>query len=113
MDIGTRKRKQIHRSAEQWRDLVAAWRASGKNRRAWSLEQGVSCKRLRRWTKRLRRSVQNAPLVQLSREPSPAAVDETLRVRITREGELELSRAMSEELLRSLPRAMREAAGVR
>ena len=53
------------------------------------------------------------PLVQLSREPSPAAVDETLRVRITREGELELSRAMSEELLRSLPRAMREAAGVR
>jgi hypothetical protein len=45
-------RKQRHRSAEEWRRLVSAWRVSAKTRRVWCREQGLSVESLRRWTKR-------------------------------------------------------------
>ncbi len=35
-------RKQRHRSAAEWHRLVSAWKASGKTRRVWCREQGLS-----------------------------------------------------------------------
>jgi hypothetical protein len=46
--------KQRHRREEEWRELIAAWKASGKTRRRWCEEHGVGHESMRRWCKRLR-----------------------------------------------------------
>jgi transposase-like protein len=107
------KARQRHRSAEEWRELVNAWKNSGKTREQWCREQGVGRESLRRWTKRLRHSVADAPLVEVSRRPSVAASSPSMRVKITREGEVELLGVFTQEMLAILLRAVRESCGVR
>ena len=41
--------KQRHRREEEWRQLIAAWKASGKSRQAWCAEHAVSYDSMRRW----------------------------------------------------------------
>jgi len=107
------KVKQRHRSAEEWRELVNAWKNSGKTRELWCRELGVGRESLRRWTKRLRHSVADAPMVEVSRRPLVAATSASIRVRITREGEVELLGVFTQEVLAILLRAMRESCSVR
>jgi len=102
-DLGTTG-KQRHRSVEEWRTLVAAWRASGKSSFVWCKEQGISRESLRRWKKRLGRSTAEPSLVQI---PRMAATPE-VRVRITREGEVEFTGAVSAEFIRMLLDVVRE-----
>jgi hypothetical protein len=113
MKATSKKRKQIHRTAAQWRELVAAWRASGRTNEAWAHENGVSFESLRRWNKRLRQSPGNSVLVELARKTIPAIPEATMRVTVTREGGLELSGAFSEDILRTLIRLLREPIDVR
>jgi hypothetical protein len=113
MKAATRKRKQIHRTEAQWRGLVAAWKSSGKTKESWARENGVSFESLRRWSKRLRHTAESPAVVELSRKPILRTTEATTRVTITRDGELELSGAISEEILRTLIRLLREPAGVR
>jgi len=96
--------KQRHRSVEEWRTLVAAWRASGKTSFAWCAEQGISRESLRRWKKRLGRSTAKPSLVQISLAP----VLRGISVRITSEGEVEFSGTVTEEFIRMLLGVMRE-----
>jgi len=96
--------RQRHRSVEEWRALVAAWRASGKSSFVWCKEQGISRESLRRWKKRLGRSTAEPSLIQIPRVP----VSRGIRVRITREGEVEFSGAVTEEFIRLLLGVMRE-----
>jgi hypothetical protein len=113
MDQVGLKVKQRHRSAEEWRSLVNAWKNSGKTRETWCHEQGLSRESLRRWTKRVRHSLADAPLVEVPRRPSVARSGPSMQVRITREGEVELVGDFTEELLAILLRAMRQSCGVR
>lgn len=107
------KGKQRHRSAGEWRELVKAWKNSGKTRELWCREQGVGRESLRRWTKRLRHSVADAPMVEVARSASVARSSPSMRVRITREGEVELLGVFTQEVLAILLRAMRESCSVR
>jgi hypothetical protein len=101
--------RQRHRTVEEWRTLVAAWRANGKSSFAWCEEQGISRESLRRWKKRLGRSTAEPSLVQIPRMPFSPGV----RVKLTREGELEFSGAITEEFIRLLLGVMREPERVR
>jgi hypothetical protein len=113
MGAGVGKRKQVRRTETQWRELIAAWKASGKTKQTWCRENGVSFESLRRWKKRLGQSDGNPPLVQLLRKPIVLPAETPLRIRVTREGELEITGAISEEIIRSLLRFMREPSRVR
>ena len=112
MEGDTIRTKQRHRCAAQWRELVVAWERSGMSRRSWCAEQGVSAESLRRWAKRLWRSTEDAALVELAKERAPSTSEATIRVKITRSGELELSGPNSEEIIRCLIRAMRDSSDV-
>ena len=69
------ERKQRHRSAAEWRRLVSAWKASGKTRRDWCKEQGLSTESLRRWTKRLRGTESKVSLVEIDHRGNHGASD--------------------------------------
>ena len=103
--------RQRHRSADEWRELVAAWKQSGKTRDVWCREQGVGRESLRRWTKRLRRTEANTPLVQIGKDVS-AAAQVPMQLRVLANGDVELVGAFSEEVLRRVLRLAREAAHV-
>jgi hypothetical protein len=112
MATKNRERTQRHRSAEEWRRLVSAWKASGKTRRDWCKEQGLSTESLRRWTKRLRGTENKVSLVEIDhRGNHGAAIGQTF-IRITRDGDVELSGSYEEGILRSVLRVMRETARV-
>jgi len=100
-----------HRSADEWQELVTAWKRSGKTRALWCQEQGVSAESLRRWGKRLRRMEGNAPLVQIDSRVC-AAAQSLMRLRIVANGDVELVGEFSEEVLRRVIRLAREAAYV-
>jgi hypothetical protein len=100
--------RQRHRSVEEWRTLVAAWRASGKTSFVWCKEQGISRESLRRWKKRLGRSTAEPSMVQIPHAAATTAV----RIRITPEGEVEFSGAVTEEFIRMLLGVMRESVRV-
>lgn len=103
------KVKQRHRSEAEWRELVAAWRASGQTRDAWCREQGVGFESLRRWIKRIGGTNSDAPVVELTRAlRAPSAIG-TVRLRITPRGEVELLGEFSEELLRGVLCVIRES----
>lgn len=105
----TAKVKQRHRSEAEWRELVAAWRASGQTRDAWCREQGVGLESLRRWSKRIGGTKPDAPVVELTRALwAPLAIG-TVRLRITPRGEVELLGEFNEELLRRVLRVIRES----
>jgi hypothetical protein len=105
-------RKQRHRSAAEWRRLVAAWKASDKTRRDWCKEQGLSTESLRRWTKRLRGTESKVSLVEIDHEGNHGAAIGQTFIRITRDGDVELSGSIEEGILRSVLRVMRETARV-
>ena len=112
MATKNRERTQRHRSAEEWRRLVSAWKASGKTRRDWCAQQGLSTESLRRWTKRLRGTESKVSLVEIDhRGNHGAAIGQTF-IRITRDGDVELSGNLNEGILRSVLRVMRETARV-
>ena len=46
--------RQIRRSREQWRELVARFEASGQTRERFCAEMGIGESTLRRWCSRLR-----------------------------------------------------------
>jgi len=106
------KTRQRHRSADEWSELVSAWKRSGKTREVWCREQGVGRESLRRWAKRLRRTERNAPLVQIDSRVSAGVQSPPLRLRILTNGEVELVGELSEEILRRVLRLAREATHV-
>ena len=104
--------KGRHRSSDEWRELVEAWRQSGKTRKVWCQEQGVSQESLRRWGKRLRRTEIDAPLVQIDSRIFAAAHSSPMRLRIATNGDVELVGEFSEDVFRRVIRLAREAAHV-
>lgn len=112
METEKAQRKQPRRNAEQWRELISAWRSSGKTRKAWCQEQGIAYESLRRWVKRVRGSTERLPFVEISKTTQALSASEQARVRISRDGEIELYGNISEEILRRVLRAMRETADV-
>ena len=104
------QRKQRHRGESEWRELIAAWRASGKTRRAWCEQHGVSPESMRRWCKRLRGTVAEADFVQIQEPRQSLEAITTLRV--TRQGEVEIQGKLSEELLRCVLRVVWESCHV-
>lgn len=101
--------KGRHRSAEEWRELISAWKASGKSRRRWCQEQGLSLESLRRWAKRLRGCEAPSPVVELRHAVQPSKYIGGTRLRVNRDGVIELRGAVSEELLRLVLRVVSEA----
>jgi hypothetical protein len=112
MKTNNRVRKQRHRSAEEWRRLVSAWKVSGKTRRVWCREQGLNVESLRRWTKRFHGSKSTVSLVEISHQTGAASTKVATGIRITRGGDVELSGHIGEELLRTVLRVVRESARV-
>jgi hypothetical protein len=112
MATKNRERTQRHRSAEDWRRLVSAWKASGKTRRDWCTQQGLSTESLRRWTKRLRGIESKVSLVEIDHRGNHDAAMGGTCIRITRDGDIELSGNLNEGILRSVLRVMRETARV-
>ena len=104
--------KQRHRSAEEWRTLVAAWKQSGKTREQWCREQGVGKESLRRWTKRLRGRETSAAFVEIKGGVPVVDKCPALHLRIRVNGDVELIGEFSEEILRGVLRVAREAAHV-
>jgi hypothetical protein len=112
MEENTVTTKGRHRSADEWREMVTAWKQSGKTRKVWCYEHGVSQESLRRWTKRLRRMEMNAPLVQIDKRVCAAAQSPLVRLRIVANGDVELVGEFSEEVLRRVLRLARETVHV-
>ena len=112
MEEITVKVRQRHRSADEWRGLLTAWKQSGMTREAWCREQGVSKESLRRWTKRLNRTDTNASLVELRTGVSEVASLPALRLCIRPNGDVELLGEFDAESLRRVLRVAREASHV-
>jgi hypothetical protein len=105
-------RKQQRRNAEQWRELITAWRASGKTRKTWCQEQGLAYESLRRWAKRLRSSADKLPFVEICKASQALSPSEPAHIRVGEDGVIELYGNVSEELLRKVLRVTRETADV-
>ena len=112
MEEITVKVKQRHRSAEEWRGLLTAWKQSGKTREVWCREQGVSTESLRRWTKRLNRADTNAALVEVRASAPTIAPLPALHLRIRPNGDVELLGEFNDDTLRRVLRVAREATHV-
>jgi len=95
-------------SADEWWEMVTAWKQSGKTRKVWCQEHDVSQESLRRWSKRLRRMEMNAPLVQIDKRVCVAAQSPLVRLRIVANGDVELVGEFSEKVLRRVIRLARE-----
>jgi hypothetical protein len=108
-----KKVRYRHRSAQEWQQLLSAWRASGKTRETWCHEQGLSKESLRRWGKRLRAGQPDGALVRLAREPQPRPVDPPAWLRVLPDGQVEILGPLHEEVLRRVLHVVREQAHVR
>jgi len=106
------KPKERRHSAAQWRELVADWEQSGLSRDRWCAERGVNSESLRRWGKRFERSVGDTGVVELPRATESPMSRTSLRVRIAPNGEIELSGAINEEVLRCLIHAVQTSGNV-
>ncbi len=104
--------KQRRRNATQWRGLVTAWKQSGKTRKLWCKENGIAYESLRRWTKRLRDTTENVSLVEIGRAAKSEGYSGEVRLRICKDGEIELQGNLSEKLLRMVLRVMWEPLNV-
>jgi hypothetical protein len=100
--------KQRRRNAAQWRELIKAWKQSGKTRKLWCKENGIAYESLRRWTKRLRGTSEKVSLVEISRAAKSEGYSGEVRLRICNDGEIELQGELSEKLLRMVLNVMRE-----
>jgi len=112
MDEVPTKTKQRHRSASEWRELISAWKQSGRTREMWCSENGVGMESLRRWMKRLRREEAAVPFVQIEQAVAVSAKSVPLHLRIFACGDVELQGEFSEELLRRVLHIAREGAHV-
>lgn len=112
MESRQENRKQPRRNAEKWSELITAWRSSGKTRKAWCQEQGIPYESLRRWVKRLRGSADGLSFVGIRDTSQALDAAEQARVRVSRDGDIELYGNIGEELLRRVLRVMRETADV-
>ena len=112
MESNQRGRMVIHRSAEQWRELIAAWKSSGKAAKAWCQEQGIAYESLRRWKKRLGKPSADVSFAEVQLHGRTIESPVSSRVKVNRDGEIELYGNVSEELLRAVVHVMRETAGV-
>lgn len=112
METEKAHRKQLHRNAAEWSELIAVWRSSGKTGKTWCQEQGIAYESLRRWMKRLRNSSEKLSFVEIGKASQAIETNEQARVRISIGGEIELYGIISEELLRRVLRVMRETADV-
>jgi hypothetical protein len=112
MEQKQENRKQPRRNAEKWSELIAAWRSSGRTRKAWCQEQGIAYESLRRWVKRLRGSADRLPFVEISKASQALDTTEQARLRVGKDGDIELYGNVSGELLRRVLRVMRETAYV-
>jgi hypothetical protein len=113
MVSNSENRKQKHRSAAEWHKLVRAWKESGKSKRLWCAENGLSLESLRRWIKRFRGGpISEMPMVEV---PSLCHQSESLTVRILMDAaiQIELPKEASQELLQRVLRAAVEVAHVR
>jgi len=111
MGMIQRTEKQTRRKADQWRQLITEWKSSGMTRRAWCQEQGIAYESLRRWTKRLRSTPGIAKFVEI-KGTLGEAVPSQLRVKVNRNGDVEIYGDLSDEILRRVLRVVREAAHV-
>lgn len=113
MTASTGKRIQKHRSASEWRVLVRAWKESGKTKRAWCGENGLSLESLRRWIKRFRNQPDSEMrIMEVAHAFDPSAAVPAIRVLVGAELRIELSAEASEELLGRVLRAAVEVAHV-
>jgi len=111
--VEQKKVGQRHRSEQEWQQLLAAWRSSGKTRETWCREQGLSKESLRRWDKRLRGMQADGSLVRLSHESLPQPVDPPAWLRVLPNGQVEILGPLHEEVLRRVLRVIREQPHVR
>jgi hypothetical protein len=113
MTASTGKSIQKHRSASEWRVLVRAWRESGKTKRSWCSENGLSLESLRRWIKRFRNQPESEmPIVEVPHALGLAGAVPAIRILAGAALRIELSAEVSEELLRRVLRAAVEVAHV-
>jgi hypothetical protein len=106
-------RKQKHRSAAECHKLVRAWKESGKTKRLWCAENGLSLESLRRWIKRFRGGpIYEMPIVELPHPCRPPEAS-TVRILVNAAIQIELPREASEELLQRVLRAAVEVSHVR
>jgi hypothetical protein len=106
------KTKQRHRSAAEWRELVCAWKQSGKTAELWCREQGVGRESLRRWSKRVRGTDKDVSFVEVQRSRVVDLEAAAIRFRILASGEVEILGEFDDELLRRVLRVVREAVHV-
>jgi hypothetical protein len=109
MDQVSEKTRQRHRSEDEWRELVSAWKQSGKTRDHWCRENGVGKESLRRWTKRLRGTSADVSMVEIKGVVPVAAKSAPMHLRIFACGDVELLGEFSEDLFRQVLRVAREA----
>jgi hypothetical protein len=112
MDRVSARTKQRHRSAEEWRRLVSAWKQRGVPREMWCRENGVGKESHRRWTKRLLGTDNDMAFVQIEKAVPVAAKSAMMRLRILASGEVELIGKFDDELLRRVLRVAREGVDV-
>jgi len=107
------ERKQKHRSATEWRRLVSGWKESGKTKRVWCTENGLSLESLRRWIKRFRGEPScELSFIEVQHPVDPARAVPTIRVLVSTALQIELPAEVSEELLHRVLRAAVEVAHV-
>ncbi|MFA5058170.1 MAG: transposase [Opitutaceae bacterium] len=103
--------KHSRRNAAAWQKLITDWRSSGRTRRDWCREHGVSYESLRRWIKRVGRTPGGNRLVEVA--AAGEAMSATIRVHAGDGLVVELPPTSDEKLLGRVLRAVREAGHVR
>jgi len=108
------KRRQIHRGAEEWRLLIADWKSSGKEKRAWCAERGVGYESLRRWMKRLRHGPKSRKFVEISKPAISVSRESavTIRIKVNNGIVIELAEAAGDEVLKRVLAAALETVDV-
>jgi hypothetical protein len=105
--------KQVHRSASEWRQLIRAWKQSGKTKRVWCAEKGLSLESLRRWIKRFRGGeATEMPIVEVQQPFDLPGACPKIRIFINAAIQIELAAEASEELLRRVLRVAAEVSDV-
>jgi hypothetical protein len=105
--------KQKHRSAAEWHKLFRAWKESGKTKRLWCAENGLSLESFRRWIKRFRGGlIAEMSIIELAQPFHPPEAS-TIRILVNAAIRIELPTEASEELLQRVLRAAVEVSHVR
>jgi hypothetical protein len=108
------ERRQKRRGADEWQELIADWKSSGKGKRAWCAECGVSCESLRRWAKRLHPNSKHGKFVEVSKPAISVSLGTTGAIRIMMKHDIviELAETAGDELLKRVLAVALEAVHV-